>query len=124
METNDTRSYPKERRNTVNRLNKRGEIVGALDIRSSQSDADGIHSLMTAAYDYKTVHGIVNTASVLHVSFLPPSTSGTYDDPEERMPIILPMIGKLGVYPDGSDDAPVCYLHGKVANHHSAGPSL
>ncbi|KAG8215611.1 hypothetical protein J3R82DRAFT_7476 [Butyriboletus roseoflavus] len=85
-------SYPKERRNTVNRLNKR------------------------AAYDYETVHGIVNAASVVHVSFLPPSPSGSYDDPGERMPIILPMIGKMGVYPEGGDDAPACYLHGYVSS--------
>ncbi|KAH0835529.1 hypothetical protein J3R83DRAFT_9220 [Lanmaoa asiatica] len=81
-----------ERRNTVNRLNKR------------------------AAYDHETVHGIVNAASVMHVSFLPPSPSGTYNDPEERMPIILPMIGKMGVYPKGGDDVPVCYLHGHVSS--------
>lgn len=74
---------------------------------------------MTAAYDYETVHGIVNAASVVHVSFLPPSPSGSYDDPNERMPIILPMIGKMGVYPEGGDDAPACYLHGE-----SAFPSL
>lgn len=48
----------------------------------------------------------------MHVSFLPPPPSGAYDDPQERMPIILPMIGKMGVYPNGGDDAPVCYLHG------------
>lgn len=68
--------------------------------------------MTTAAYDYETVHGIVNAASVVHVSFLPPSPSRTYDDPDERIPIILPMIGKMGVYPKGGDDAPVCYLHG------------
>ena len=68
---------------------------------------------MTAAYDYKTVHGIVNAASVVHVSFLPSSPSGTYDDPRERVPIILPMIGKIGVYPSGNDGIPVCYLHGE-----------
>ncbi|KAG9308028.1 hypothetical protein JVU11DRAFT_12680 [Chiua virens] len=72
--------------------------------------------MTTAAYDYETVHGIVNAASVVHVSFVPPSPSGTHDDPQERMPIILPMIGKVGLYPEGGDDAPACYLHGHVSS--------
>ncbi|KAI9463108.1 hypothetical protein HD554DRAFT_2323496 [Boletus coccyginus] len=92
MDTDDAHSYPKERRNTVNRLNKR------------------------AVYDYGTVHGIVNAASVVHVSFLPPPPSGSSGDPWERMPIILPMIGKIGVYPKSDDDSPVCYLHGHVSS--------
>ncbi|KAF8554872.1 hypothetical protein OG21DRAFT_1476726 [Imleria badia] len=92
MDTDDADSYPKEQRNTVNRLSKR------------------------AAYDHETIHDIVNAASVVHVSFLPLTPSSTYDDPKERMPIILPMIGKMGVYPNGGDDAPVCYLHGHISS--------
>lgn len=62
-------------------------------------------------YDYETIHDIINTTSVLHVSFLP--------TPEDRnaAPIILPMIGQIGQYPSGNDDAPYsCYLHGYVSS--------
>ena len=120
----DAHSYPKELKNTVNRLNKRGEIIQLWTCSTIRIRMQPCHALNTlfdeAVYDYGTVHGIVNTASVVHVSFLPPSPSGTYDDPQERMPIILPMIGKIGVYPEGSDDTPACYLHGKSAMHPSA----
>jgi len=92
MDDDHSLSYPKERRNTVNRLGKR------------------------AAYDYETIHSIVNSASVVHVSFLPPSPSGAYDDPQDRTPVILPMIGKMGVYPEESGNAPVCYLHGHTSS--------
>ncbi|KAF8435328.1 hypothetical protein L210DRAFT_3550834 [Boletus edulis BED1] len=93
MDADETRSYPRESRNVVNRLSKR------------------------AAYDYETIHGIVNAASVVHVSFLPPSPSGNYyENPQELLPMILPMIGKIGVYPNGGDEAPVCYLHGHVSS--------
>ncbi|KAF8841425.1 flavin-nucleotide-binding protein [Paxillus ammoniavirescens] len=82
----DSASYPKEPRNTVNRLSKR------------------------AAYDYETVHSIINSTSVLHVSFVPPS------DDTNPAPIILPMIGQIGRYPKTDDDAPSCYLHGHVSS--------
>ncbi|KAF9219688.1 hypothetical protein BS17DRAFT_788954 [Gyrodon lividus] len=82
----DPCSYLKEPRNTVNRLNKR------------------------AAYDYETVHGIINSTSVLHVSFVPPS------DDTNPVPIILPMIGQIGRYPKAEDDAPSCYLHGHISS--------
>ncbi|KAF9237217.1 hypothetical protein BU15DRAFT_76124 [Melanogaster broomeanus] len=82
----DHSSYPKEPSNTVNRLSKR------------------------AAYDYETVHGIINSTSVLHVSFVPPS------DDTNPAPIILPMIGQIARYPKSDDDAPACYLHGYVSS--------
>ncbi|CAO2650151.1 Nn.00g014430.m01.CDS01 [Neocucurbitaria sp. VM-36] len=65
-----------------------------------------------ATYDIETLHNIVNTTPVLHVSFVP--------DPSIPAPIVLPMIGQMGLYPP---DAPPsdpsnwsCYLHGYVSS--------
>ncbi|MCJ1315440.1 hypothetical protein MMC15_000759 [Xylographa vitiligo] len=78
--------YSKTARNTVNRYRGRG------------------------AYDYETIHTIVNTSPILHVSFNPPS------DP---FPTILPMIGCMGSF--ASPSAPLAtpldlYLHGYVSS--------
>jgi nitroimidazol reductase NimA-like FMN-containing flavoprotein (pyridoxamine 5'-phosphate oxidase superfamily) len=62
-------------------------------------------------YDYATVHSIVNTTSVLHVSFPP-----TNDDP---FPAILPMIGVVGSFsnPNAALSEPQdLYLHGYVSS--------
>lgn len=80
--------YPKQARNTVVRKGKdRGK------------------------YDLTTVHTILNSALVVHVSFTPGGT-----DP---FPTTLPMIGFMGSYsrPSAGLDEPLdCYLHGYVSS--------
>ncbi|KAL2441132.1 hypothetical protein ABEF95_012439 [Exophiala dermatitidis] len=79
--------YPKKPQNTVNRYNSR------------------------ATYDLGPIHSIINTTSVLHVSF------GA--SPDEPFPAILPMIGVMGSfdYPSSGLDEPLdCYLHGYVSS--------
>lgn len=67
-----------------------------------------------AAYDFKTVHGVFNAASILHVAFLPADPA---DDP---YPTILPMIGTMCSFSDPTgehDDRPLdFYLHGHAAS--------
>ena len=65
----------------------------------------------TATYDLGAIHSIINTTSVLHVSFAP--------SPEDPFPAILPMIGVMGSfeYPSSGIDEPLdCYLHGYVSS--------
>ncbi|KAK6361505.1 hypothetical protein TWF730_005229 [Orbilia blumenaviensis] len=79
-------SYPKSKTNKVNRLSERGK------------------------YDCKTVHDILASSPVLHVSFSPS---------QEGYPVILPMIGKLGSFENPSADLsePLdLYLHGYVSS--------
>ncbi|KAF2267149.1 hypothetical protein CC78DRAFT_593666 [Lojkania enalia] len=64
-----------------------------------------------ATYDVETIHSIVNSSPVLHVSFVP--------DPSAPFPIVLPMIGQMGLYAgDESQDISDwhCYLHGYVSS--------
>jgi uncharacterized protein len=61
-----------------------------------------------ANYDAELIHGIVNSTTVLHVSFIP--------DPSDPQPIILPMIGQMGTYPESRSMQPACYLHGYVSS--------
>ncbi|KAH8601358.1 hypothetical protein B0O99DRAFT_255155 [Bisporella sp. PMI_857] len=85
----DTPSYPKFPRNTVNRYGKpRGK------------------------YDYETIHSIVNTTPVLHVSF---STA----DEEDPFPAVLPMLGFMGSFstPDALlTEALDLYIHGYISS--------
>ncbi|OCT53225.1 flavin-nucleotide-binding protein [Cladophialophora carrionii] len=79
--------YPKKPQNTVKRYDSRG------------------------TYDLGAIHSIINTTSVLHVSFAP--------SPDEPFPAILPMIGVMGSfeYPSAGIDEPLdCYLHGYVSS--------
>jgi len=79
--------YPKKKQNTLNRYNSRG------------------------TYDLGAIHSVINTTSVLHVSFAP--------DPDQPFPAILPMIGVMGSfeYPSASVEEPLdCYLHGYVSS--------
>ncbi|KIX05782.1 uncharacterized protein Z518_03754 [Rhinocladiella mackenziei CBS 650.93] len=79
--------YPKRAYNTVKRYNNRG------------------------TYDLGAIHSIINTTSVLHVSFAP--------SPDQSFPAILPMIGVMGSfeYPSSGVDEPLdCYLHGYVSS--------
>src|SRR2546429_5849339 len=67
-----------------------------------------------AAYDYFTVHAIINTASILHVSFLP-------SDPSiDVFPTILPMIGHMCSFSNPSADPATepldIYVHGHSAS--------
>ncbi|KAK7415276.1 hypothetical protein QQX98_006025 [Neonectria punicea] len=78
--------YPKEATNTVKRLNDRG------------------------VYALKSIHGIVNSAQILHVSF---------NTPSQPFPVILPMIGQMGSFGRPSADLgdPLdLYLHGYVSS--------
>ena len=56
-------------------------------------------------YDEDTIHSIINATPVAHVSFVP--------DPSNPVPVILPMIARIGKFRD--DDAPCCYVHGYVS---------
>ncbi|KAM5348719.1 hypothetical protein ACJ41O_008542 [Fusarium nematophilum] len=78
--------YPKEAVNTVKRENHR------------------------AAYALETIHRIVNTCQILHVSF---------NTPSQPFPVILPMIGQMGSFerPSADLDDPLdLYLHGYVSS--------
>ncbi|KAE8151365.1 hypothetical protein BDV25DRAFT_152687 [Aspergillus avenaceus] len=82
-----TLTYPKQPSNTVNRYKHR------------------------ATYDLQTIHTIINTTQVLHVSFPP--------GPNTPFPAIIPMIGQMGshAYPSSGPDEPLdCYLHGYVSS--------
>ena len=62
-------------------------------------------------YDLGAIHSIINSTSVLHVSFAP--------SPDQPFPAILPMIGVMGSfeYPSSGIDEPLdCYLHGYVSS--------
>ncbi|ORY14901.1 hypothetical protein BCR34DRAFT_585451 [Clohesyomyces aquaticus] len=78
--------YAKEGVNAVKRLPKRG------------------------AYDYTTIHTLINTSPILHVSF---------NDPEHPFPVVLPMIGCTGSFADPSSDPNTSvqdiYIHGYVS---------
>ncbi|KAL8920004.1 MAG: hypothetical protein Q9172_004698 [Xanthocarpia lactea] len=81
-------AYPKERANTVHRLSQR------------------------ARYDLHTIHSIMNSTPVLHVSF------NAADSGQGPFPAILPMIGQMGSFSRPSadlDDTLDCYLHGYVS---------
>ncbi len=83
-----TVEYPQDVRNTVVRKGKQ-----------------------RGAYDLESVHTIVNSALVVHVSFSP--------QPEDPFPAILPMIGTMGSFerPSAGLDEPLeCYLHGYVSS--------
>lgn len=63
--------YPKEATNTVKRLNERG------------------------TYALETIHRIINSSQILHVSF---------NTPSQPFPVILPMIGQMGSFDRPSAD--------------------
>ncbi|KAF1939481.1 hypothetical protein EJ02DRAFT_381702 [Clathrospora elynae] len=64
-----------------------------------------------ATYDVDTIHGIVNSTPVLHVSFVP--------DPAIPAPIVIPMIGQMALFPRdeaNGNSTWKCYLHGYVSS--------
>ncbi|KAF1842902.1 5-nitroimidazole antibiotic resistance protein [Cucurbitaria berberidis CBS 394.84] len=79
-------SYPKTAVNKLGRLANRG------------------------AYDYTTVHTLINECPILHVSF---------NDPEHPFPVVLPMLGCTANYDDQDADPKTTeqdvYIHGYVS---------
>ncbi|CCT70963.1 related to flavin-nucleotide-binding protein [Fusarium fujikuroi] len=78
--------YPKDSTNTIKRYKVHG------------------------VYDLETVHSIVNTCPILHVSF---------NTPSQPFPVVLPMIGQLGSFDrpsSGLRDPLELYLHGYVSS--------
>lgn len=61
-------------------------------------------------YDYATIHTLINTCPVLHVSF---------NDPEHPFPVVLPMLGCTGSFSNQSADPASAeqdlYIHGYVS---------
>jgi len=57
------------------------------------------------------IRSVINSTPVLHVSFVP--------DPSTAMPVILPLIGQMGLFP-GDEEKGItewsCYLHGYVTS--------
>lgn len=67
---------------------------------------------ITGKYDFNTIHSIVNSVTVVNVSF---STT----DPEDPFPATLPMIGFMASFenPQASLDEPLdLYLHGYISS--------
>ncbi|KAH8684724.1 flavin-nucleotide-binding protein [Tricladium varicosporioides] len=88
MGDTDSPEYPKLPRNSIKRYKDRG------------------------TYDYQTIHSIVNTAPVIHVSFKTP-------DEEDPFPAVLPMLGFMGSF--SNQDAPASepldlYIHGYISS--------
>ncbi|KAF2199260.1 hypothetical protein GQ43DRAFT_442626 [Delitschia confertaspora ATCC 74209] len=79
--------YPKTSLNTVKRIANRGK------------------------YDYSTIHSLLNSSPIIHVSF---------NDPHSPFPITLPMIGCTGNFEDQDADpntsAQDVYVHGYVSS--------
>jgi nitroimidazol reductase NimA-like FMN-containing flavoprotein (pyridoxamine 5'-phosphate oxidase superfamily) len=66
---------------------------------------------MIAVYSLTTIHTIINTSPVLHVSFT--------SSPSDPFPVILPLIGQMGSFsrPSAGLGEPLdCYLHGYVSS--------
>ena len=97
-------TYPHGKSTTVNRYDTRG-------IYRIHRPNERAKLMREATYDVGAIHSIINTTSVLHVSFSP--------DPADPFPAILPMIGVMGSYdyPSAGIDEPMdCYLHGYVSS--------
>ncbi|KAH9859731.1 hypothetical protein IAQ61_011512 [Plenodomus lingam] len=83
-----TPSYPKTPANKLGRLANRG------------------------SYDYTTIHTLLNTCPILHVSFTDP-------DADHPFPVVLPMLGCTGNFENQEADPALepqdLYLHGYVS---------
>lgn len=79
-----TETYPKTAQSAINRHKERGH------------------------YDVDTVHAILNSTPVAHVSFVPDPS------PSVPVPVVLPMIARVGTFPAG-DGEPAVYVHGYVS---------
>jgi len=70
-------------------------------------------------YDFETIHTIVNTCPVFHVSFPTP-------DPSDPFPAMIPMLGFMDSDPNASLAEPLdLYLHGYISSRlmHLSGTS-
>jgi len=98
-----TLEYSKEEHNTVNRYKHQGMPSNCK--YSPKAD------IALAVYSLETIHTIVNTTPVLHVSFTP--------SPNDTFPVILPLIGQMGsfTHPSNTLSDPLdLYLHGYVSS--------
>ena len=98
-----TLEYPKEPYSTVKRFNSRGKSLGSSSSLTRLNGSTGTHEL-------ETIHSIINSSPILHVSF------NTDSSP---FPMILPMIGFMGSYDRPSadlGDVLDLYLHGYVSH--------
>ncbi|KKY31769.1 putative flavin-nucleotide-binding protein [Diaporthe ampelina] len=80
MSNDNSQVYPQTADSTINRHKERGH------------------------YDAETVHGIINSTPVAHVSFIP--------DPSDPKPVVLPMIARVGSF---NGEEPAVYIHGYVS---------
>ncbi|KAI1455140.1 N-terminal nucleophile aminohydrolase [Annulohypoxylon moriforme] len=73
--------------------------------RPQYAEDEGYYCGHITSYDVETVHSIINSTPVAHVSFIP-------DDAQPK-PVILPMIARIGQFPNAEE--PACYIHGYVS---------
>jgi nitroimidazol reductase NimA-like FMN-containing flavoprotein (pyridoxamine 5'-phosphate oxidase superfamily) len=97
--------YPKTAVNKLGRLANRGMTT------SKHYDRPLLYILTaTGTYDFATIHTLINTCPVLHVSF---------NDPEHPFPVVLPMLGCTGNFnnpdADPSSTEQDLYIHGYVS---------
>ncbi|KAL1855673.1 hypothetical protein Daus18300_011054 [Diaporthe australafricana] len=86
MSNDDSQVYSKTADSAINRHKERGNL------------------LLPGDYDAETVHGIINSTPVAHVSFIP--------DPSDPKPVVLPMIARVGSF---NGEEPAVYVHGYVS---------
>ncbi|TVY22412.1 hypothetical protein LHYA1_G008848 [Lachnellula hyalina] len=99
--------YSKEEHNTVNRYKHQGIHLTQFPFQCEPQPL----TLHPANYSLETIHTIINTTPVLHVSFSP--------SPSDPFPVILPLIGQMGSFshPSASLAEPLdLYLHGYVSS--------
>lgn len=104
----ESTSYPKLSRNTINRYKPRGNGTCVFNFFGTEV----LTLILIGKYDYATIHKIVNTVPVVHVSFPSP-------DPEDQFPATLPMIGFMASFENqdaGFEDRLDLYLHGYVSS--------
>ncbi|CUS11928.1 unnamed protein product [Tuber aestivum] len=105
-------SYPKTSANKVQQ--QRYPLrPPSIEIQQQLTLPPSLPLKLQAHYDTTTIHNIVNTTPILHVSFLAPSDPKDPTSPPH--PTILPMLGQMGSFSNPSSDeseALDCYLHG------------
>lgn len=104
MSTEDQQVYARTAQSAINRHKERGE-TSLHTLFHSRASANPTSSTQQGHYDHETVHSIINSTPVAHVSFIP--------DPTNPLPVVLPMIARVGNFP--SDDEPAVYVHGYVS---------
>ncbi|CAJ2505405.1 Uu.00g127990.m01.CDS01 [Anthostomella pinea] len=104
-----TLKYPTQPYSKVNRYDTRGENQPPTNSLHTSQYSPTDHRPQ-ASYALETIHQIVNTCPILHVSFAAP------DSP---FPTMLPMIGQMGSFARPSADTGdvlELYLHGYVSS--------